>query len=80
MEIGKNKSVDVALVGDVKSSLRTLVKMFSKKMIKRDSDSPWLKRRKELIQYYAETLKDYPREITAKKSLKKLRNCCQLMR
>ena len=72
-EIGKNKSVDVALIGDVKSSLRTLVKMFSKKMIKRDSDSPWLKRRKELIQYYAETLKDYPREITAKKSLKKLR-------
>lgn len=72
-EIGKNKSVDVALVGDVKSSLRTLVKMFSKKMIKRNSDSPWLKRRKELIQYYAETLKDYPREITAKKSLKKLR-------
>jgi len=72
-EIGKNKSVDVALVGDVKSSLRTLVKMFSKKMIKRDSDSPWLKRRKELIQYYAETLKDYPREITAKKSLRKLR-------
>jgi len=72
-EIGKNKSVDVALVGDVKSSLRTLVKMFSKKMIKSDSDSPWLKRRKELIQYYAETLKDYPREITAKKSLKKLR-------
>jgi acetolactate synthase-1/2/3 large subunit len=72
-EIGKNKSVDVALVGDVKSSLRTLIKMFSKKMIKKDSDNPWLKRRKELIQYYAETLKDYPREVTAKKSLKKLR-------
>jgi acetolactate synthase-1/2/3 large subunit len=47
-EIGKNKSVDVALVGDVKSSLRTLVKMLSKKMIKKDSDNPWLKRRKEL--------------------------------
>lgn len=72
-EIGKNKSVDVALVGDVKSSLRTLVKMFSKKMIRKDSENPWLKRRKELIQYYAETLKDYPRDITAKKSLKKLR-------
>jgi acetolactate synthase-1/2/3 large subunit len=72
-EIGKNKSVDVALVGDVKSSLRTLVKMLSKKMIKKDPDNPWLKRRKELIQYYAETLKDYPREITARKSLKKLR-------
>jgi acetolactate synthase-1/2/3 large subunit len=72
-EIGKNKSVDVALVGDVKSSLRTLVKMLSKKIAKRSPNNPWLKRRKELIQYYAETLKDYPREITAKKSLKKLR-------
>src|ERR671933_1327164 len=28
-EIGKNKSVDVAVIGDVKSSLRTLVKMLS---------------------------------------------------
>ncbi len=72
-EIGKNKSVDVALVGDVKSSLRTLVKMLSKKIAKRSPDNPWLKRRRELIQYYSETLKDYPREITAKKSLKKLR-------
>jgi len=72
-EIGKNKSVDVALVGDVKASLRTLVKMLSKKIAKRSPDNPWLKRRKELILYYSETLKDYPREITAKKSLKKLR-------
>jgi acetolactate synthase-1/2/3 large subunit len=47
--------------------------MLSKKMIKKDPDNPWLKRRKELIQYYAETLKDYPKEITARKSLKKLR-------
>jgi acetolactate synthase-1/2/3 large subunit len=72
-EIGKNKSVDAAVVGDVKSSLRSLVKMLSKRITKRDPDNPWLKRRKELITYYAETLKDYPREITAKKSLKKLR-------
>lgn len=72
-EIGKNKSVDVAIVGDVKSSLRTLVKLLSKKVVKKEADNPWLRRRKELIQYYSETLKDYPREITAKKSLKKLR-------
>lgn len=72
-EIGKNKSVDVAIVGDVKSSLRTLIKMLSKKVVKKEADNPWLKRRKELIQYFSETLKDYPREITAKKSLKKLR-------
>ena len=72
-EIGKNKSVDAAIVGDVKSSLRTFVKFLGKKMTKRTNDSPWLRRRKELIQYYAETIKDYPRDITAKKSLKKLR-------
>ncbi len=72
-EIGKNKSVDVAIVGDVKSSLRTLVKLLTKKVVKREADNPWLKRRKELIQYYQETIKDYAREITAKKSLKKLR-------
>lgn len=72
-EIGKNKSVDVAIVGDVKSSLRTLVKLLSKKVAKKEADNPWLKRRKEIIQYFSETLKDYPREITARKSLKKLR-------
>lgn len=72
-EIGKNKSVDVAVVGDVKSSIRTLVKMLPKKIAKKGEDNPWLKRRKELIDYYSDTLKDYPRELTARKSLKKLR-------
>ncbi len=73
-EIGKNKQADIAVVGDVKSSLRTAVKMLTKyKIIKRTSDDPWLKRRKELIDYYAESIKDYPRELTAKKALKKLR-------
>jgi acetolactate synthase-1/2/3 large subunit len=72
-EIGKNKSVDVAVIGDVKSSLRTIVKMLTTKGIRRDPDNSWLKRRKELIEYYASTIKDYSREITAKKTLKKLR-------
>ena len=73
-EIGKNKAADIAVVGDVKSSLRTAVKMLTKyKMAKRTTDDPWLKRRKELIDYYADSIKDYPRELTAKKALKKLR-------
>ncbi|MGA9150916.1 MAG: biosynthetic-type acetolactate synthase large subunit [Candidatus Nitrosopolaris sp.] len=72
-EIGKNKSVDVAIIGDVKSSLRTLVKMLSMVMVKKDPDNPWLMRRRELIQHYAETIKDYPRDLTARKALKKLR-------
>ena len=72
-EIGKNKSVDVAVIGDVKSSLRTIVKMLTTKGMRRDPDNSWLKRRKELIEYYVSTIKDYSREITAKKTLKKLR-------
>ncbi len=77
-EIGKNKSVDVAIVGDVKSSMKTLIKMLSSS-IKKDlvtnniNENRWLKRRNELIEYYSETMKDYSREITAKKSIKKLR-------
>ena len=74
-EIGKNKSVDIAIVGDVKSSLRTMVKMLSKQVVKKDRNSDWLKRRKDLIDYYMENIKDYQREITAKKALKKLREC-----
>jgi acetolactate synthase I/II/III large subunit len=73
-EIGKNKAVDIAVIGDVKASLRTAVKMLVKyKVAERGKDDPWLKRRKELIDYYADTIKDYPRELTAKKALKKLR-------
>ena len=72
-EIGKNKSVDLAIIGDVKSSLRTLVKMLSKVIVKKDKDSPWLTRRRELIDHYTETIKDYPRDLTARKALKKLR-------
>jgi acetolactate synthase-1/2/3 large subunit len=72
-EIGKNKLVDVAVVGDVKASLKTLVKMLSNEVIRREKDSPWLRRRKELIDYFSETIKDYARDLTAKKALKKLR-------
>ena len=72
-EIGKNKLVDVAVVGDVKASLKALVKMLSNEVIRREKDNPWLRRRKELIDYFSETIKDYTRDLTAKKALKKLR-------
>jgi acetolactate synthase-1/2/3 large subunit len=76
-EIGKNKSVDVAVIGDVKSSLRTLIKMLSKKIVEKkdEASNSWLKRRRDLIDYYSESIKDYPRDLTAKKALKKLREC-----
>jgi acetolactate synthase-1/2/3 large subunit len=63
----------VAVVGDVKASLKTLVKMLSNEVIRREKDNPWLRRRKELIDYFSETIKDYARDLTAKKALKKLR-------
>jgi acetolactate synthase-1/2/3 large subunit len=72
-EIGKNKSVDVAIVGDVKSSMKTMIKILNKKIVNRNEENPWLKRRKELIDYYTESIKDYPRDLTARKVLKKLR-------
>jgi acetolactate synthase I/II/III large subunit len=73
-EIGKNKSVNAAVIGDVKSSLRTLIKMIPK-TFKSDEEASklWLSRKKELVDYYIDNLKDYSREITAKKALKKLR-------
>ncbi|HEY6534513.1 MAG TPA: biosynthetic-type acetolactate synthase large subunit [Candidatus Nitrosocosmicus sp.] len=73
-EIGKNKSVNAAVIGDVKTSLRTLIKMIPKTFkTNEDISKQWLNRKKELVSYYEDTLKDYSREITAKKSLKKLR-------
>ncbi len=72
-EIGKNKSVDVAIVGDVKSSMKTMIKILNKKIVNRNEENPWLRRRKELIDYYTESIKDYPRDLTARKVLKKLR-------
>jgi acetolactate synthase-1/2/3 large subunit len=77
-EIGKNKSVDLAVIGDVKSSLKTLVKMVTKRTAKTNdhgnaNNNEWLKRRQELIEYYTDTIKDFPRDLTAKKALKKLR-------
>ena len=44
--------MDIAIVGDVKSSLRTMVKMLSKQVVKKDPAYDWLKRRKDLKDYY----------------------------
>ncbi len=71
-EIGKNKHVDVPLIGDVKATLRALIKMLPN-TIKRSEDTPWLRHVKETREYYKDILKDYNREITARKALKKLR-------
>jgi acetolactate synthase-1/2/3 large subunit len=78
-EIGKNKSVNAAIIGDLKSSLRALIKMIPKTFkVNEEISKQWLNRKKELVSYYTDSLKDYSREITAKKSLKKLREILPL--
>jgi acetolactate synthase-1/2/3 large subunit len=72
-EIGKNKSVDAPVVGDVKASLRALVKMLAKRIAKKHGESTWIKHIKEVRDAVHSSFKDHPREITARKSLKKLR-------
>ncbi|VVC05516.1 3D-(3,5/4)-trihydroxycyclohexane-1,2-dione hydrolase [uncultured archaeon] len=72
-EIGKNQTTTVAVVGDIKASLRIMVKMLVQKAIKRGDDNPWLKRVNETRDYYRENLKIHPHPLGAAKILRKLR-------
>lgn len=72
-EIGKNQTTTVAIVGDVKASLRIMVKMLVQKAIKRNGDYPWVKKMKETKEYYRENLKLYDHPLAAAKVLRKLR-------
>ncbi|MGQ0638829.1 MAG: biosynthetic-type acetolactate synthase large subunit [Nitrososphaerota archaeon] len=72
-EIGKNQTTSVAVVGDVKTSLRIMVKMLIQKTVKRSDDYPWLKRVKETKEYYKQNLKIHSHPLGAAKVLRKLR-------
>ncbi len=76
-EIGKNKQVDVGIVGDVKVSLRIMLKMLASKVIKKyteGEETPWLRHVREVKEYYRSNVKDNgSREVTAMKAIKKLR-------
>ena len=72
-EIGKNQTTNVAVVGDVRASLRIMVKMLAKKAIKQTEENNWLKHVKETKAYWKENLKLHPGEMGAAKILRKLR-------
>ena len=72
-EIGKNQSTSVAVVGDVRASLRIFGKMLMDKAVRTSDDNPWLKHVKEVKQYWRENLKIHPGEMGAAKILRKLR-------
>ena len=72
-EIGKNQTTSVAIVGDVKASLRIFVKLLMQKAFKKTEENEWLKHVTEVKQYWRDNLKLHPGELTAAKILRKLR-------
>ena len=72
-EIGKNQTTSVAVVGDVRTSLRIFGKLLMDKAVRASDDNPWLKHVKEVKQYWRENLKIHPGEMGAAKILRKLR-------
>jgi len=72
-EIGKNQTTSVAVVGDVRTSLRIFGKLLMDKAVRTSDDNPWLKHVKETKQYWRENLKIHPGEMGAAKILRKLR-------
>jgi acetolactate synthase-1/2/3 large subunit len=72
-EIGKNQTTSVAVVGDVRASLRIMVNLLMKKAMKKTEENNWLKHVKETKAYWKENLKLHPGEMGAAKILRKLR-------
>jgi acetolactate synthase-1/2/3 large subunit len=72
-EIGKNQTTQVAVVGDVRASLRIMLKMLATKALSRSEDNVWLKHVRETKAYWKENLKIHPGEMGAAKILRKLR-------
>ena len=72
-EIGKNQTTSVAVVGDVRTSLRIFGKLLMDKAVRASDDYPWLKHVKETKQYWRENLKIHPGEMGAAKILRNLR-------
>ena len=72
-EIGKNQTAHVAVVGDVRASLRIMVKLLLQRAIRQTEESPWIKHVKETKAYWKENLKIHPGEMGAAKILRKLR-------
>ena len=72
-EIDKNQTSQIAVVGDVRASLRIMVKMLMQKALKQDENNEWLKHVKEVKEYWRENLKLHPGEMSAARILRKLR-------
>jgi len=72
-EIGKNQTTSIAVVGDVKASLRIFLKLLAKQALKKSEQNTWLKHVTEVKEYWRENLKLHPGELSAARILRKLR-------
>ncbi len=72
-EIGKNQTTSVAVVGDVKASLRIFLKLLMQKALKKSEHNVWLDHVKEVKEYWRQNLKLHPGELSAARILRKLR-------
>ncbi len=73
-EIGKNQKTSVAVVGDVRSSLRIMVKMLQKRSPSAREEGAWVRHAKETRDYWQENLKIPSGEMVASRILKRLRD------
>jgi len=71
-EIGKNKTVDVPIVGDVSKTLDMLFDSLSKKLEKRE-DSLWLKRVQQIREEFKDKMIDQGEGLSPPKLLKEFR-------
>ena len=72
-EIGKNQTTSVAVVGDVKASLRVMLRLLEERKISPDEGGWWVRHAREMREYWQENLKIHPGEMGAAKILRKLR-------
>ncbi len=72
-EIGKNQTTSVAVVGDVKASLRIFLKLLMQQAFKKSEQNEWLKHVTEVKEYWRTNLKLHPGELSAARILRKLR-------
>lgn len=72
-EIGKNQTTSVAVVGDVRASLRIFLRLLAQNVTKKSEHNVWLTHVQEVKEYWRENLKLHPGELTAARILRKLR-------
>jgi acetolactate synthase-1/2/3 large subunit len=72
-EIGKNQTTSVAVVGDVKASLRIFIKLLMQKALKKSEHNVWLEHVTEVKEYWRQNLKLHPGELSSARILRKLR-------